>query len=829
MLPVKRLGLGIALLVIAASLVFLARWGGRRPIATPQPASEASGSRELVPVPPRAVDGDAVPETRGARAAAETMTSAAPVSEPEPRPGAIAWTVRARLVDERGAPLAGGRLGTLLEGKEFFAESKADGEVTLALGNGRSPSGPRWVFEATAPGRIRRSVEVDRELAAGNPSYFLGELVLHPGGSLAGRVVDERGSIVPLARVIARPPATEASPTERVFLPWAWFGDGIRISGSCGPDGSYRLDGVPCGQVEVLASAPALLVARSGVLEVRAGLEKLVPDLVLGTPLDADRIAGRVTHPDGRPCPRLDVWLATKEGGELWPGTKSDADGRFALLAARDAVYTLQAREPSTLQTAKLPGVRAGDLGVELVFGAATATIELAVRDERGPVSGFRVVIENEERRAVGGARSTEPGLLRFERPATVFHLSVISPLHLTQRLGPFDPARTERLEVVLVRAGGVSGTVLSGQSGAPVPGAAVHAHPAIPEASFGLLPEDFVTFLDPRISAETVTDGSGRFFLPLQKSGRYRLHASSSGKALGASAWVEHTGALAEGFDILLPVPGAIEGRVLVASGVDARGTWIGASDGEGHVELAQTGENGAFGFAELAPGRWQVHRIQGAEAQYLVRNRTYWAAEDESGPPAFDVEVPAGRTVIFDIDARGEVPCSLEGRLAFDGEGAQGFGAYLDVADKSTLLDADGRFTLRAPKPGLYPLYLSGSDAQFEHRLELAAGPNTWELDLPVGEVQLENLPPVPPDPRMGRQENWPEYELSWSRGELRWSANLQESPSASARLANVPAGELVLRWRSGGAGPQDQRNWPELARIELAAGKLATLRLP
>jgi hypothetical protein len=827
---VKRLGLGIVLLVIVASLVFLARGGGRRPSASPPPGGAAAGSHQGEPTLLE-VEGSDEGETQRTRVTAEMSPSSPPASEAAaPETGAVALTIRARLVDERGAPLAGGRLGALLEGEEFFAESTPDGEVALALRYGRSPAGSRWSFEATAPGRIRRSIEVERALIAQNTSYFLGEIVLHPGGSLAGRVLDERGSLVPHARVIARPPATEANPAERVFLPWGYFGDGISVSGSCDADGSYRLNGVPCGPVEVLASEPTLLVARSGVLEVRAGLETRVPDLVLGTPQDADRIAGRVTHPDGRPFPGLDIGLASaRDDGGHWPGTKSDADGRFALLAARDVVYTVLARDASTRRMSKSPDVRAGDLGVEIVFGAAPM-IELAVRDERGPVAGFRVVIENDAHRGVGGARSTEPGLLRLELPAAVFHLQVISPYHLTQRLGPFDPSRTpERLEVVLVRAGGVSGTVLAAGDGAPAAGAEVHAHPAIPEASFGFLPEDFVTFLDPRISSEATTDGNGRFFLPLQASNRYRLHASTSGGAWGVSAWVDHAGAVADGFDILLPVSGAIEGHLLVASGVDARGTWIGASDGEGHVELAQTGENGAFRFAELAPGRWQVHRIQGAEAEYLVRNRNYWPAEDETEPPAWDVVVPEGKTVTFDIDARDEVPCSLEGRLAFDGEGAQGFSAFLDVAAKSTLLDADGRFTLRALKAGRYPLYLSGGEAQLQVWLELAAGPNAWELDLPTGTVQLDNLPPVPLDPRMGRQENWPEYALSWTRGELRWTALLQEGPASSAKLEHVPAGALVLRWRSGGAHPNDEQNWPVLAEIELASGELAAVRIP
>ena len=75
----------------------------------------------------------------------------------------------------------------------------------------------------------------------------------------------------------------------------------------------------------------------------------------------------------------------------------------------------------------------------------------------------------------------------------------------------------------------------------------------------------------------------------------------------------------------------------------------------------------------------------------------------------------------------------------------------------------------------------------------------------------------------PENRREERyWPEYQLSWNEGELRWEATFQENAEARAVLEHVPAGKLVLRFRGEGAGFDNQRSWPVLAEIELAPGE-------
>jgi hypothetical protein len=516
---------------------------------------------------------------------------ASPASEPQPAATAVASVLvfRARPAAPEAAPMAGGTLVGPRGVTPRRATSGPDGEVALALARA-SIEGERLQLEASAPGRLRRSVYVDGRVLANTAEHFLGEIVLAPGGSLAGRVVDERGAPVAGASVIVRPPVAEPHPGERVLLPMSWFGDGVRVEGTTGAEGGYRLDGVPCGEVEVLASDKLRLVARSAPCSVRAGEETRLPDLVLEEADDADRIRGLVLAADGAPVAGVFVALLAADENASYGGVPSGPDGRFTLLAPRDRTYVLRATDRETRASVKARDVLTGGREVVLRFGARTE-IEVAVRDADGPIEAFRAVVEDIDRRGLSGHASHAPGLARIALPAEPFHVYVISPLHRAERVGPFEPASAPAgIEVELERAGGIAGVVLAG--GVPVAGAEVHAHGALEDGELHeQLAEGFATFVSPMVWASARTGADGRFFLALRAAGRYRVHASARGYGRAASARLAYLdGARIDGLELALPDAGAIAGRLLVAPEVDPRGRWIGASDGEGHVALAQT-----------------------------------------------------------------------------------------------------------------------------------------------------------------------------------------------------------------------------------------------
>jgi hypothetical protein len=654
--------------------------------------------------------------------------------------------------------------------------------------------------------------------------------VLLPGGTLVGRVRDAGGA--PIARAAVRacppqgPPDPEARAAVRIWLPYASFGEGLHAETSTAEDGGFRIEGVPAVALEIFASDRVHLVGRSGRLELHAGEELRVPDLVLPDAEDGDRIAGTVLGEDGRPCGFATLWLMDEdESVSYGSGARSALDGSFALLALPGRAYMVGARDPTTRREAKARGVRAGERALVLRF-AARGTLALAVRDARGPVAGFRAVVTSVELRGLSGHASDSPGTVRVDVPDQTFYVNVVSPEHQPLRLGPFEPgAAPARLEAVLERAEGIAGVVRA--EGSPVPGAVVHAHVPVQGASLWELPEGLVSRVDPGVDAATIADEQGRFFLPLFTSGRFLVHASAPGRARAASDWLEFpAGASLPELELELPPAGALEGRVLVAPGVEPSGLWIAASDGEGHVELTQSGAEGAFRFDGLAPGAWQVRRVRaGQERTFLqLAERGGCRPLADEGEPVSDVRLGPGAVARFDLDLRHEVPCRIEGRLAFGGAPASGWNAAL--AGSQVPLDTDGRFVLRASEPGRSWLVLWGGAANLSVELVVTAGTNVWELDLPVGELQLENLPRV--SELDADSSNRPAYELTWSGGDLRWSATLHEEPSASLRLAQVPAGRLALRVRPAG-GQEDPRGWPVLVELDLAAGAFESVRLP
>ncbi|MBN1608765.1 MAG: hypothetical protein JW940_19210 [Polyangiaceae bacterium] len=152
----------------------------------------------------------------------------------------------------------------------------------------------------------------------------------------------------------------------------------------------------------------------------------------------------------------------------------------------------------------------------------------------------------------------------------------------------------------------------------------------------------------------------------------------------------------------------------------------------------------------------------------------------------------------------------CTLRGKVLLGGKApvgwkAQiGFSAETGFEGEEAVIDQDGRFTLRTPRPGRYGLSMSspesgnGMHRTFYRWLELRSGPNDWTLDVPVGTVVvsgLQTLPTLrgisegPGDPKQG-------YSLAWKGGDgTWWSAEIMVHTGQPWTVERVPAGEIVL----------------------------------
>lgn len=286
---------------------------------------------------------------------------------------------------------------------------------------------------------------------------------------------------------------------------------------------------------------------------------------------------------------------------------------------------------------------------------------------------------------------------------------------------------------------------------------------------------------------------------------------------------------------ELTLGEGGAIEGRVLVAPGVDPAGTVVGFHRGDGEPRTVRVGADGRYRLDGLAVGPWEVTR-RGEELD-PARSSTTFA----SGPPqrpAFNCEVREGETTTFDLDLRDAPPCVVKGRLTVPGVDLSGWTASLVTASialqddlvASGLLAADGSFELTKDLPGRYRLLLQAPPAgsgrlEVDEVLELAPGENPWSLALAFGSVDGSGAPTG-----AGAEEV---LEYTWQAApagrELKVSQRIVVGDGGRFALPFVPAGEgKVAKYRAPDPG-EHWGEWIELARFDVGAGEALALPLP
>lgn len=273
--------------------------------------------------------------------------------------------LRARLVDEKGMPVPGGKATAwkddpALQRFDTFASDVPSGEDGLVVLAGL-PAGPHRVrFAARGyQSAERRSVPVPE-----NGVLDLGDVALESGKDISGTVLNDDGTPVLGAFVHARAKGARAS-------------EGVQT----GRDGAFTIPGLKDGPYTVSA------FLEKAVAEVQAHAGDR--DVVLRLPAAA-RLRGRVVEADGRPIPRFAVDGATLEA----------ADGRFEVAARawRENVFFRVGAEGhlSTFKQAKVgtSGIaEAGDVVLEKALAIAGT-----VRDEAGnPVAGAAVMVADRE------------------------------------------------------------------------------------------------------------------------------------------------------------------------------------------------------------------------------------------------------------------------------------------------------------------------------------------------------------------------------------------------------------------------------------------------
>ncbi len=585
-----------------------------------------------------------------------------------------ALTIVGRCVDELGAPLPD--VAVLLgfaESEPSIAEhASVDPTTTGADGRFRMGVDPPAGAPAAQVVRFAKDGRIPRILSTFEPigeSVDLGDIVLEPGLSIEGRVVDDHG------RPVAG--ATISTSTEFEFSPFSRETDGLELSAittQTDEGGRFRLEGLSPGWVLVVANARDYVITPSAPI----GLEKNRPvhgvEIVLPS-LGERRIEGRCLDELGNPVPHAnlsDSFHVGNAGGSR--GIETDPDGRFHIRTLEPVPHLLTFEHEG--QVVSAADVMPGTLDVVLQIAPAPRA-QLRVRDRASgePIEAFEAEVWQFVAEGLGSSvsvpGSNHPGgKASFVRPSARCRVEVRAPGYLDGASPEFEPdVIPSEIVMDLAPAAPIRGIVQA--NGVAVADARV----VLLDASGSMEELGFVIRAAIPYGGESsaITSADGRFAIRGMGLGpRIFVRAEAKGYAatqVGPFEWP--TGILPDPIVVDLSRGGSIEGEVRVAKDRSRTGIAVAASNGFGKPLLTRTDARGAFHFVNLTPGPWEVElRTEEPDPRFLGRR---------IGSPS-NAPIPSNCTVVADATTRidltmDETGARISGRVVSKAALAPGF----------------------------------------------------------------------------------------------------------------------------------------------------------
>ncbi len=296
--------------------------------------------------------------------------------------------VHGRVLTASGQPVEGAKVGGSFEGSMGGGGMMSIGVAAVSDADGR------FELMRTMPGTMRLSARHDEHgsahigpepLKAGETRTI--EFRLKPAASISGVVRTEDGKPAPGVRVTAFARELRAP---------------MDAQDVTGPDGRYRLVGLPAARMTVQADrlprpsfgpddSPNRKTMPLGEAEHLTGVDLLVGPAGLA-------IKGMTVSPDGKPVPGAIVVAALERGGRASRGMArdlkaySDLDGNFSLSNLERGAYTVWATHPEHPE-AESKGVSPGQGVVRLQFPASASVAGVVVLPDGKPVQHYTISI----------------------------------------------------------------------------------------------------------------------------------------------------------------------------------------------------------------------------------------------------------------------------------------------------------------------------------------------------------------------------------------------------------------------------------------------------
>lgn len=638
---------------------------------------------------------------------------AAPSQTPAIANDPVPRSLRGRVLDENGYPLAGMAVSALplSDFVDTAALLAAPATTTAADGTWhlRPPDSRYLAVTAIGPGRMARTEAVQYDLPS---QATLPDLLLLPGAVLTGGVHDAEGKAIAGARVLVS-------------------SRGQGAGGHADAAGRFAIPGVPATGLRVWVTAPGYFHERCFAM----------PGEPLEVTLQASGLVrGRVVSDRGKPVENVSVLVHGLGEAEPWFGKDptTSADGSFAI--------SIPCRGPFRL-IGWTPAPSMSSFTSELLHGPAE---DVVIRDWPYPVVESRVLVECED-----AAGAPIPVFFASWQEASLEHLSLVVFGHLSKRREcrdsfAFAPQQDRwRLGVITVDAPGfarqhvaesavmpsrlritlgpeatLSGTVLDAETRQPVVGAAVLALPA---GMAGSPPAP--------LTGAVLTDASGHYRIGNLPGGEVAVQVFAAGRPASAVQNVSIATAAKGTLDLLVPPPlwltGTLRGTLPPGAPgqLTFRRTYVGASGCSnpllpwpGNVAVS---ESGAFraGPVDVGPhavSLWLPSRVDESAGRRLELG-TIDAAQGNT-----TIVLPALQHVV--VRGRVHLPASVPAARVL-------VRAQTSAAPRAF----SSRYAAR-PRPDEAQLAADGSFA-----FDLPAGPWWFQLvDLATGVVFAWDLEP-------------------------------------------------------------------------------------
>ena len=243
----------------------------------------------------------------------------------------------------------------------FEFENAMPGEYTLDAKSRTAGTGSTEPF-TVAPGRDLMNIEI----------------VLTPGVSFSGRVLNGSGAAVVNATVTLQPKAEGMAGAMGQFLPTAMRAQAG--SAQSGPDGTYEILRVPPGTYTVNAAHGDFAPTNIKDVLVEAGKDVRGFDIVLtggGCIEGVTELKGEV---------RSGIMVQVIGDGGMFMVT-SDEEARFELCGIPEGTYLVQAVDLSGAMSGDLSNMQFKQISIE-VFDGQTTTVDFAPPENTATVSG---------------------------------------------------------------------------------------------------------------------------------------------------------------------------------------------------------------------------------------------------------------------------------------------------------------------------------------------------------------------------------------------------------------------------------------------------------